>query len=98
MKKQKMIRPIPVSSPFARWMSRLALVCCMLPFVPAPVAAEELAEGVRLYYSQRYKQAAPLLMRAARKGDAKAQACLGLMYQEGLGVPQNYKKAKKWYF
>ena len=37
-------------------------------------------------------------MRAARKGDAKAQACIfGLMLQEGLGVPQNYKKAKKWY-
>lgn len=64
-------------SPYSRFFPvrtvdvRLALVCCMLPFVPAPVAAEELAEGVRLYYSQRYKQAAPLLMRAARKGDAK---------------------------
>jgi uncharacterized protein len=33
----------------------------------------------------------------AEQGDAKAQYKLGLMYQEGEGVPKNYAEAVKWY-
>jgi len=33
----------------------------------------------------------------AIKGDAKAQAYVGEMYEKGLGVPPNYQIAKKWY-
>lgn len=97
MKHLTMNRPISVSSPISRWMSRLALVCCILPFAPAPAEADEIAEGIRLYYSQHYKEAAPHLMRAAKKGDARAQSALGLMYQEGLGIEQDDKKAGKWF-
>ncbi|MDB3945173.1 sel1 repeat family protein [Gammaproteobacteria bacterium] len=34
---------------------------------------------------------------AADKGDANAQAFLGLMYYYGEGIPQDYKTALKWY-
>ncbi len=35
--------------------------------------------------------------KAAEKGVAKAQHSLGLMYERGEGVPQDYAKAVKWY-
>ena len=31
------------------------------------------------------------------QGEAKAQYNLGYMYQDGTGVPQDYKAAVKWY-
>ena len=33
----------------------------------------------------------------AKQGDAFAQFNLGLMYDNGQGVPQDYKTAVKWY-
>ncbi len=33
----------------------------------------------------------------AEQGDAKAQWALGVMYERGLGAPQEYAKAVKWY-
>ena len=33
----------------------------------------------------------------AEKGDAEAQASLGSFYAQGLGVPQDYAEAVKWY-
>jgi TPR repeat protein len=37
------------------------------------------------------------LWRAAALGNARAQTQLGYMYQQGLGVPQDYGLAAKWY-
>lgn len=37
------------------------------------------------------------LLKAATKGDVKAQSDLGVLYHHGDGVFQNYKKAVKWY-
>src|SRR4029078_5114409 len=34
---------------------------------------------------------------AASQGDAVAQFYLGVMYNEGRGVPQDYAEAAKWY-
>jgi len=34
---------------------------------------------------------------AAEQGNAIAQANLGVMYEDGEGVPQDYKEAAKWY-
>ena len=33
----------------------------------------------------------------AKQGHARAQTNLGWMYDKGLGVPQNYETAVKWY-
>ena len=33
----------------------------------------------------------------AEQGDASAQYNLGVMYEKGRGVPQDYKEAVKWY-
>ena len=33
----------------------------------------------------------------AEQGDARAQYYLGLLYENGDGVPQDYEKAREWY-
>ena len=42
-------------------------------------------------------EAAKWFRRAADQGDALAQFYLGVMYNEGRGVPQDYAEAAKWY-
>ena len=37
------------------------------------------------------------MMSRAKVGDANAQSNLGIMYQNGKGVPQDYVKAVQWY-
>ena len=37
------------------------------------------------------------MIMTAKLGDAIAQYNLGLMYEQGKGVPQDYKEAVKWY-
>ena len=37
------------------------------------------------------------LREKAKQGDAKAQLILGVMYEEGRGVPKNYKEAVSWF-
>src|SRR5208337_4851335 len=37
------------------------------------------------------------LKREAEQGDAHSQVDLGLFYENGKGVPQDYKEAVKWY-
>src|SRR5262245_1854576 len=35
--------------------------------------------------------------KSAEAGDASAQNKLGLLYAEGVGVPQNHRQAKEWF-
>ena len=44
-----------------------------------------------------YKSAVRLLRPLAEQGDAEAQYNLGVMYDQGYGVPQDYAEAMKWY-
>jgi len=52
--------------------------------------AGDFDDGVAAYLRKDYE--------AAQQGDSSAQFNIGLMYEEGyFGVPQDYKKAVKWY-
>jgi len=42
-----------------------------------------------------YKATAKELRKSAEEGDASAQNRLGLLYDEGKGVPQDYRQAKQ---
>jgi uncharacterized protein len=44
-----------------------------------------------------YATALRLLQPLADKGDGVAQLNLGVMYEDGEGVPQDYTEAVKWY-
>ena len=54
-------------------------------------------EGLRLFYLQKYDEAAALLTRTAEAGDAKAQHFLAMMYENGNGIECDFAKAAYWY-
>ena len=54
-------------------------------------------EGLRLFYLQKYDEAAALLTRTAEAGDAKAQHFLAMMYENGNGIERDFAKAAYWY-
>jgi TPR repeat protein len=49
------------------------------------------------YRTGDYPRAVKSFGPAAERGNARAQAYLGFMYQYGRGVPQNYGLAQYWY-
>jgi TPR repeat protein len=59
-----------------------------------PAKAARLDSAVR---SGDFPRAVKSVGPAAERGDARAQAHLGFMYQYGRGVPQNYRLAYYWY-
>ena len=54
-------------------------------------------EAVAAYQRGDYATAIRELRPLAEQGDADAQFNLGTMYGIGLGVPQDFAKAVKWY-
>jgi TPR repeat protein len=53
--------------------------------------------GSRAYKANDYRSALLPLMDAANQGDGRAQALLGIMYQDGDGVRASDREAAKWY-
>jgi TPR repeat protein len=62
-----------------------------------PACADGLVRGKSPYYRGNYAHAARELIPAAARGNARAQAQLGFMYENGFGVPQNYVAAADLY-
>ncbi|MCT7525479.1 sel1 repeat family protein [Aliarcobacter cryaerophilus] len=56
-----------------------------------------LDEGVVAYKKGDYKAGLVIFEDLASKNDAIAQYYLGIMYDNGFGVKQDYLKAKEWY-
>lgn len=54
-------------------------------------------DAVAAYERGDYATAFRLMKPFAEKGDAKSQHNIGVMYDYGRGVPQNYTEAMKWY-
>ena len=61
------------------------------------VYGDDFQDGLDAYHKQDYKTAHRIFLKLAKKGDAKAQYNLGVMYVNGRGVQQDYKEAVKWY-
>jgi len=60
------------------------------------VFADDFQDATDAYNRQDYETAYKLILPLAEQGDASAQFNLGLMYEDGQGVPQDYKEAVKW--
>jgi TPR repeat protein len=56
-----------------------------------------LDEGIAALNKQDYTAALREFMPLAKQGNASAQFNLGVMYDNGQGVPQDYKEAVRWY-
>ena len=61
------------------------------------VLADKLQDGVFRYKAGEYDTAYELLLPLATDGNPAAQAILGVMYEKGQGVSQNFSEATKWY-
>ncbi len=72
------------------------LVLLALPDLSAAASANTLLAGERAYARRHYEEAAPLFLAEAERGSPVAQTYIGYMYQNGLGVPQNYAVAAGW--
>ncbi|MDD5215653.1 MAG: DnaJ domain-containing protein [Methylococcales bacterium] len=67
-------------------------------FTPEKVSAEEIYyHANELAKENRYAEALPLFQYLADNGNVVAQSHLGLIYEKGQGVAQNYELAAQWY-
>ena len=69
----------------------------LLVAVSAPVAAGPFEDGYAAHEKGDYATALRLLRPLAEGGNSDAQHNLGVMYEKGRGVPQDYAEAVKWY-
>lgn len=58
---------------------------------------EEFSSAEKLYGDERYQEAFSKYKNLAERGSVESQVFVGWMYQQGLGVPQDYAKASEWY-
>lgn len=60
--------------------------------------AKDFQDGMSPYNAKDYETALKIFMSNAKQGlCCRSQVMLGLMYEEGLGTPQNHKESIKWY-
>ena len=59
--------------------------------------AQSFRKGVFAFNRQDYVSASQILVPLAERGDPTAQTYLGIMFETGRGVPQNYTEAAMWY-
>jgi TPR repeat protein len=82
-------------------MKNRCLVCLMtLALMAAPVGAAHagpLDDATAAYEQEDYSAALTLWRPLAEQGDPRAQATLGFLYANGLGVPLDYAEAARWY-
>lgn len=78
------------------WAAGLVLfACCLLPLQAA--SADAVARANAAYSRGDYVGAVRMLTPLALRGNAKAQAFLGFMYENGYGAPQAYEAAVDLY-
>ena len=73
----------------------LLVFCCLIGSQLARAGSYE--EGREAYINGDYKKAFSILSPLAKEGDSEAQKMLGIMYDYGQGVAQDFKEAEKWY-
>ncbi len=74
----------------------VALLIVWVAFATAPAFAD-FQKGYDAFDKGDYATALREFQPLAKQGDASSQFYLGRMYNNGRGVPQNYKEAVKWW-
>ena len=88
-------------------MRKLGLVLLVLPGLAFAQARDDSASsvggwmdrffGYAAYKAGAYQRAINLWLPLAEAGDPRAQEFIGILYEEGHGVPQDIGKAIAWY-
>ena len=74
-----------------------AIFVAWLTFAAGTAVAASIEDGQAAYNLGDYKMALEIWRPLAEQGNARAQNNLGVMYENGKGVPQNIPEAVKWY-
>ena len=61
------------------------------------VYGDDLQHALDAHQRKDYNTVLTFMLPLAEKGNAPAQYALGLRYDKGEGVPQDYKEAVKWF-
>jgi hypothetical protein len=75
----------------------LILICLLILLPTSSVGADQLKDGIDAYFKGNNTQAISLLRPLAEQGNEEAQYHLGVMYQKGQGLQQDYTQAALWY-
>jgi len=62
-----------------------------------PALAQNFEDGMAAFQKGDYQTAFKVWQPMAEAGEAEAQRNIGVMYQQGLGVPQDFGEAATWY-
>ena len=73
------------------------VACVVVALLFRPVQAGPLDDASTAYHRGDFAAALKLIRPLAEQGDARAQANLGVLYENGQGVPQDDSEAAKWY-
>src|SRR5215217_9962 len=76
---------------------KLRILAAALAALALTSAADAASLGEAAFRSGKLPRDATRIGPDAERGNARAQAYLGFMYQYGRGVPQNYTLAHYWY-
>ncbi len=76
---------------------RIAVGVVLALLVALPATAQDYQKGLAAAQSGDYVTALKEWRPLAERGDAQAQRDLGLMYNNGQGVPKDYAEAVEWY-
>ncbi len=69
----------------------------LLPALFAPHTRADYSQGVEALELDDYALAFKMFTQSATAGDPKSQTRLGTMYEQGLGLAKNPKRAADWY-
>ena len=72
-------------------------LACTLLLLSSALVQAGFDEGVAAYAKGNYQTAFQEMKPLAEQGDAAAQFNLGIMYDKGQGIAQNYIQAVEWY-
>ena len=76
---------------------RLLMSVMVLVLLSVNAMAGDLEDAKAAFEQRNYVVALRLFQPLAEQGDGRAQSALGLIYENGLGVPQDYAEAVIWY-
>ncbi|WP_316196797.1 tetratricopeptide repeat protein [Bradyrhizobium sp. SZCCHNS3053] len=93
--------PVDPSQVIRPTMGRLAIACTaailLLGALASPVRADSVSTARIAYARGDFVRAVRVLTPPALRGDPRAQAMLGFMYENGFGTPQAYEVASDLY-
>ena len=75
----------------------LTFLCVVLTLLCATAARADYGAGRTAWEAGRYAEALKEWRQAARVGDRRAMVALGRAFVKGLGVPQDFVEAHKWF-